>query len=139
MDDTLKPREENLRHALSENWAHARHIENQRSSFAKMFLTVSTAVFAFFADKDFGGHWPVLLCLILFGLLGLLATLKFSSEFDIHMKANGRIIESLGLETYMGYPTAFKEKPSIFKVVRVRYVYIVMYLVIILICVLLLL
>lgn len=133
MSDDSRPSEDALRSALSENWTHARHQEDQRASYARLFVTLVVAVFAYLKGS-LGTHGYLLFSFAILGIFGVLFTVKTNHEFDNHMRANKKIIDQLRLTGLMGYPTAYGEESSIFRYIRIRWLYIGLYLLLIGLC-----
>lgn len=132
-----EPEPENLRAALAENWTHARHQEHQREFFARLYVVLVVAAFAFFKG-DFEGAMYLPAFLVVLGCLGLLFTRKTNQAFDLRMDAIEKIRKALHLEEdFMPLRVVRsegKDGPGIDEFLRVRNQYRLFYFTIILLC-----
>ena len=109
------PGDETLLASLHENWAHSRHQEQMRERHNYLYWVSWAAVIAFAATQKLALYdavmWPLYVFLVLFSLVALFATLKWTAEFTSHIAAAYRTSRALGLVEPLSVP----EKPSRFR------------------------
>ena len=75
-----------LKHCVSENLGHARHVENERLTFTSIYIaTVIGAVAVIFGLDDRRIAVIVSAVLALFGLMAMLLNMRWQGVFDDHM------------------------------------------------------
>ncbi|MBR5536984.1 MAG: hypothetical protein IKU58_03695 [Clostridia bacterium] len=86
--DTRGEKLEYLKHCVSENLNHARHVENERLTFTSIYIAmVIGAVAAVFAMDDRTVAIIVAGFLVGFGLMAMLLNMRWQGVFDDHIRA----------------------------------------------------
>lgn len=117
-DDTQK-----MLTAFSENWNHARHVENERLYFAEIYGGIVAGSFAI-SDFKLESSNPFLWVLYGIGLLGFVITIKLSFEFENHIKKNDKMkTDEAIIRKYMAFPL----ERGIFRGLKVRYAFLTFY------------
>jgi hypothetical protein len=132
MNQQSKPNQKDskvLMEILTQNWLHIRHIENQRLQFTSIYTLLVAGILAFLGNFGFSGQAYLVGFLVIFSIFGLIVTLKVNLEFDNHLARIKKVIKDLHLEDYMATPTRYK---GIGKIIRVRNVFILFYLILLL-------
>lgn len=102
--------------AFSENWSHARHVENERLTFTQIYAGIVAGVLALRTAFHIQNEQIVLMVLLLIGSLGFLLTVKLTYEFKNHIS---KIQEMLVDDTLKKYVT-LQLSGGIFTFIKVR-------------------
>ncbi len=116
-------RAENLRTLLEQHWLHARHVESERAWFMSVYATITGGVLAYISGTaTMRALWP-LYFLIVFSLVGLFLTIRWTQAFQYHRKCVEITAQDLGLDVDLEIPTK-----HVFKILRTRYLFPLFYL-----------
>jgi hypothetical protein len=115
------PSEKALLEALTQNWLHCRHLENERLNFTSVYSVIVAGVLAVLGQVNFKGYTYLLFFLLVLSILGLLFSSKIDLEFNNHMQKINTIVNELNLWGYMGVPTSFSSK--LLRPIRSRHIF----------------
>ena len=118
---------------LKENWLHMRHQETQRMWIANIFVAIVVGTSAYLAKLELEKlPWFIPLIFFTISLFCLLVTLKLNKVF-VETKNSTKNIFKDG-KIYLGEQRNWKEyvgmlesKERIWKILRVRYLYVALY------------
>ena len=85
-----------------ENWAHVRHVENERMGFTSIYFLIVAGVLAFWSNKGFEGFFSIilLLLLILISTIGMLLSYRLKADMEAHGEKLRQIAENYHLSEY---------------------------------------
>ena len=130
-----EPTETSLLEALNQNWLHVRHVETERLRFTSVHAMVVIGALTFLGTvRNSSAVLPSFSVYILHSWIDSNLTLKIDDHFDNHFTGIRRIIERLNLDEHMSYPTSYRKGLSLWKIIRVRHVFVGFYTVMILTC-----
>ena len=132
------PSEEVLLGILEQNWIHARHQEEERTWFTKIYAIIVTGVLGFVSIKGLEDSLFLIIFLMYLSITGIIATYKLSAEFHNHMDKIELIVDKLKAKKYMGLPLDRVEGGR-WKILRVTFAFYLLYMVVTIGCIAMLL
>ena len=118
---------------LEQNWVHARHQEEERMWFTRMYAIIVTGVIGFVSIRGLKDSFFLILFLIYLSITGIIATYKLSAEFHNHMTKIELIVDKLKAKNYMGLPLD-RVKGGRWKIFRVTFTFYLLYIMVIIGC-----
>jgi len=130
-----EPTETSLLEALNQNWLHTRHIQTERLRFTNVYAMVVIGALTFLGTvRNSSVVQPSFSVYVLHSWIDSNLTLKIDDDFDNYFTGLRRIIERLNLDEHMSYPISYRKGLSLWKIIRVRHMFLGFNTVMILMC-----
>lgn len=109
--------------AMTENWNHARHVENERLQFTQIYGGIVAGVLAISNAFNTPISQNILWILFLIGSVGFILSVKLTYEFKNHISKVEELFEDKILKKHVGIQLS----GGVFSLIKVRYMILIFY------------